>query len=129
MEFIFGAICVFPVFESKKSVFSGTGVSSGVTKTQFARKRKKMSIAPPAQKLLRIVFRIYMCFPDSEIQKKSVFEVTKIDDISKSLSLCGKILLHTFVGVEEVRSHFLAPKLVSLSDYSHPDCVLSSVDT
>ena len=47
--------------------------------------------------------------------------MTKIDDISKSLSLCGKILLHTFVGVEEVRSHFLAPKLVSLPNYSHPD--------
>ena len=39
-------------------------------KSWFAGKRKKMSIAPPAQKLLRIVFRTYMCFPDSEIQKK-----------------------------------------------------------
>ena len=29
-----------------------------------------MSIAAPAQKLLRIVFRSYMCFPGSEIQKK-----------------------------------------------------------
>ena len=32
-----------------------------------------MSIAPPAQKLLSIVFRTYMCFPDSEIQKKCFF--------------------------------------------------------
>ena len=35
--------------------------------TWFAGKRKKMSLAPPAQKLLRIVFRTYMCFPGSEI--------------------------------------------------------------
>ena len=31
---------------------------------------KQMCIAAPAQKLLRIVFRSYMCFPGSEIQKK-----------------------------------------------------------
>ena len=40
------------------------------TKSWFAGKGKKMSIAPPAQKLLRIVFRTYICFSGFQIRKK-----------------------------------------------------------
>ena len=40
------------------------------TKLWFAGKRKKMSIAPLAQKLLRIVFCTYICFPGFQIPKK-----------------------------------------------------------
>ena len=57
--------------------------------------------------------------PSLKKTKKFILEVLCLS-VTK-LSLCGKILPHTFVCVEEVRSHFLAPKLVSLSDYSHPD--------
>ena len=39
-------------------------------KSWFAGKRRKMSIAAPEQKLLRILFASYMSFSGSQIQKK-----------------------------------------------------------
>ena len=60
----------FPGSEIQKKCFGGDRCVSRSDEIVIYRETKKMSIAAIKQKLLRIVFRTYMCFPGSEIQKK-----------------------------------------------------------
>ena len=59
-----------------------------------------MSIAAPAQKLLRIVFRSYMCFPGSEIQKKCF-------DGDRCVSRSDEIVIYTETKKNEYSSNKL----------------------
>ena len=65
-----GKTYIGPKTNSKQLLWRCFYVFRNHTKLWFAGKRKKMSIAPLAQKLLRIVFCTYICFPGFQIQKK-----------------------------------------------------------